>query len=274
MKEKIQLIPYKPNNIIAKKLTLKKKEDYWKEIQNIKEEIIKLGYTPIDQTISYLEMSYQEENIDVLIGYTVKEIKPLEQNIYSLIRLVPSKSKYFLVANDKLSNIKELYQELFEYADNNKIQIRDFITGIIKEEEILLYVEAYNLEEENKDYLYYLEHHKIINEIDQELIGKYKLLDILPNSKYMYHKDKRKNKKISKWESIELKKDGTTNYKDMNWNKSELLLKIDDKTIPLPIHKHIINDEIYLEILMNETYKYYKSQRPMEYLYEKEKTSN
>lgn len=274
MKEKIKLIPYKPNNIIGKKILLKKKEDYWKEIEGLKEQIIELGYTPIYPTISYLEMSYQENNIDILIGYTVEEKKPLEQNSYSLIHLSPSRSKYFLVANNQLSNIKELYQELFEYADNNKIQIRDFITGIIKDNEIELYVEAYDLEEENKDYIYYLKHHKITKEIDQELIGKYKLIDILPNSKYMFRKNKRKNQMISKWEILELKQDGTTNYKDVNWNKSELLIQIENTTIPLPIHQYRTKNNTYLDILMNETYEYYKSQRPMEYLYEKEKTSN
>ena len=87
----------------------------------------------------------------------------------------------------------------------------------------------------------------------------------------MLNTDKIKNSLNTKYNELILNNDGTTNYKEITWNKESLILDYDNKKIPLPIHMYIINKEIYLNILMNEEYTYYKSQRPMDYIYKKEK---
>ena len=126
-------------------------------------------------------------------------------------------------------------------------------------------VEVFDLNEINKDQEYYLEHFTPINEIDKELVGTYKIIEILQNLKYIYNKNKQKSMLDIKYKELTLKEDGTTNYEDITWNKKHLLLKYDNKVIPLAIHKK----ENYIVVLMNEDFKYYLSQRPIEYLYEK-----
>ncbi len=46
-------------------------------------------------------------------------------------------------------------------------------------------------------------------------------------------------------------------------------MEYDNRLIPLPIHKRMYNNELYIEVLMNESYTYYLSQRPMSYIYKK-----
>ena len=267
-KKKIEFQPYHEEPCVVKKVTLKKREDYFEEVKKIKEEIIKLGYTPIYPMVSNLEVGYVEENMDTLIGYTVKERERIAQS-NDLFFLGYSKAGKQLVGHGMVSEINSLYQEMVQYAHENNIQIRGFFTAIIKENEIEMYVEAFDLQEKNEDYLYYLDHFKKEKEIDSSLVGTYQIREILPDTKFMFNSNKQKSMLDTNFKILELKKDGSTNYENITWNKKQLILNYNNKEIPLPLYKEKIEKKEYLEILMNESYEFYESQRPMSYLYEK-----
>ncbi|MBR2997750.1 MAG: MerR family transcriptional regulator [Bacilli bacterium] len=268
--KKIELIPYINEPIVCKKITLKNKNDYFLEIDKVKKEIIEAGYTPIDKIISYLEIGFVDENIDTLVGYTVKEKVRHQHNNDSLIELFGQlKNEKTLVGHDDMKNIESLYSEMIKYANDNNIQIRGFATGVLKDNKVELYIEAYDLKEKNEDYEYYLSKYTPTKELDNNLVGTYIIKDILPDHLYMFNPNKQKNTTDTKYNELILNSDGTTNYKEINWNKKELVLSLEDKLIPLPIHLFKYDDKKYLEILMNESYEYFYSQRPMSYIYEK-----
>lgn len=266
--KRVEFRPYHEEACVVKKITLKKKEDYFHEVEKIKEEIIALGYTPIYPMVSNLEVGYVEQDIDVLIGYTVKERERLHED-KDLFFLGFSRADKQLVGQGKTSEIERLYYEMVEYAHEKNIQIRGFFTAILKNKELEMYVEAFDLEEENKDYLHYLEHFKREEEINPSLVGTYQIREILPSVKFMFNPKKQKSMLDTKFKTLELKKDGSTNYENISWNKKHLLFRYDCLEIPLPIYTTKIEGREYLEILMNESFEFYQSQRPMEYLYER-----
>ena len=262
----VEFRPYHQHYKIGKRMTLKKKEDYFQEIKRIKEEIDKYHIEVGNRMICNFELGYVEEDIDCFVGYTLTENEiPKEKGTLEVI--TNSKSEKMLVGHGTI--IENIYKEMIAYAHDHNIQIRDYFTAILYDQEIEVYVEAYDLEEVNEDFMYYLEHHIITRELDNSLIGTYQIREILPNIKYMFNPNKQKSMLDTKYKVLELKEDGTTNFDNIHWNKKELILKYEEKEIPCPIHKSTFEGKEYIDILMNESHEFYKSQRPMEYLYEK-----
>lgn len=262
----VELRPYHEHYKIGKRMTLKKKEDYFQEIKKVKEEIDKYHIPVENRMICNFELGYVEEDIDCFIGYTLVENEiPKEKGTLEVI--TNSRAEKMLIGHGTV--IENIYKEMISYAHNHNIQIRDYFTAILYEQEIEVYAEAYDLEEINKDFLYYLEHHNITKELDDSLIGTYQIREILPNTKYMFNPKKQKSMLDTKYKVLELKEDGTTNFDNIHWNKKELIIEYEGKEIPCPIHKATFEEKEYIDILMNESNEFYKSQRPMEYLYEK-----
>ena len=266
--KRIEFRPYQESAIVAKRVTLKKKENFFTEVEKVKEEIIKLGYTPIYRTVSNLEVGYVEEDIDTFVGYTVAEKKRIVPD-GDLIFLGFSKAPKMLVGHGTTHEVSSLYQDMVQYAHENQIQIRGFFTAIFQNEEIEMYVEAFDLKEENEDYIHHLEHFHKDTTLDPSLVGTYQIREILPDIKHMFQKEKQKSMLDTRFAILELHRDGSTNFQDMEWNQSDLIFTYQGQEIPLPLRKTEIDGKEYLEVLMNESYEFHKSQRPMEYLYEK-----
>lgn len=258
--------PYQQKYIIGKRFTIKSREEIEKRLEEINKELKKLNIYTENPIFCNFELSYVEENIDCFIGYTISEI-PKEAGSLEIIFKSPIIKQ--LVGIGKKDNIDNIYKNMIKYAHDNKIQIRGFFTEVYKENEVEIYVEAFDLKEENEDYIHFLNHYKKTKELDEDLIGTFEIREILPNAKYMLNPNKQKNTLDTNFKILVLKEDGTTNYKNINWNKKYLLMEYDDIIIPLPIHKRTYKNKLYLQILMNESYEYYKSQRPMDYIYEK-----
>lgn len=263
----IEYTKYNEHYKIGKTITLKKIDDYETELKIIKEELDKLNIKVKDKILCYFETSYQEKDIDTFIGYTLEE-NTIPKNIGTLKIITNSKAEKQLVCKSKEKDINNIFKKMKDYAEKHNIQIRGFYNILFKKE-IEVYVEAFDLNEKNKDYIYYLEHFKKTNELDSSLVGKYIIREILPSLKYMYNHNKKKTTINSKYKELELKKDGSTNYNNITWNKDHLFIKIKEREIPLPLHSYQHNNKKYLVILMNEDYEFYLSERPMEYLYEK-----
>lgn len=277
---------YEEKIVIGKRITLQSRNNYEKELQEIKKQIDKANIQVDKKVLFNFEINYKENNIDTFVGYTVdeSELEGKEQyykfattigyktdKIPNLEIITKNKCEKFLVGTGKINEIQNIYQEMVNYSNTNKIQIRGNFIEVYDNNNVEIYVEAYDLNKINEDYIYYLNNYKVSDKIDKKLIGKYQIVEILPEIKYMLNTDKIKNSLNTKYNELILNNDGTTNYKEITWNKEALILDYDNKKIPLPIHMYIINKEIYLNILMNEEYTYYKSQRPMDYIYKKEK---
>ena len=265
---RVELRDYHEKYKIGKRYTISKKEDWKKKVQEVKEEIKPLNIKIENPIFCNFELGYVEEDIDCFIGYTLKE-NEIPKNIGSLEVITNSKEKK-LIGIGKKEEINSIYQDMAKYAHDNNIQIRGYFVEVYQEDNVLIYVEAFDLKEENEDYIHYLNQVKIEDEIDEEMIGTYQIREILPDLKYMMNPKKQKSMLDTNFKELILKQDKTTNYKNITWNKKSLVINIDNKEIPLPIYKRTIDNKCYIEVLMNESYEYNKSQRPMCYLYEKE----
>ena len=263
----IEFKPYYEKYKIGKRFTIKSREDYKEKLNSIKEELDRLNIETEYEVFCNFELGYEIENIDCFIGYTLKDNINLKE-IGDLEIITNSKCKKMLVGTGKKSELNELYKSMITYSRNNNIQIRGFFIEIYDNDNLTIYVESFDLNEPNEDYLLYLKNHKIIDEIDEQLIGKYMIREILPDLKYMANPNKQKSMLDTKFKELVLNSDGTTNYDNIKWNKKELLMEYDNIIIPLPINKYFYNNRRYIEVLMNESFDNYKSQRPVCYLYE------
>lgn len=259
--------PYREKYKIGKRVILKNREDLENRLIEVKNILDKNNIKYDKPVMCNFEIGYEYENIDAFVGYLVDE--DIEVNDLETIDLSKNE-KYLIIKCDK-NEIEDAYSKMVSYAHDNKIQIRGFFTEVYNNNEIEIYVDAFDLNEINDDYIHYLnEFNKNIDcEIDEELIGKYRIIEILPDLKYMYNKNKQKSNLDTKYKILELLKDGSTNYDNIKWNKDSLLVNYDNNIIPMKIYKYKHDNKEYIVILMNETMEYYKTARPIQYLYEK-----
>lgn len=267
---RVEFRPYIEKYKIGKRITLENR-DCENQLKKIKEEIEALNPNLILErpVICNLELGYTKENIDVFLGYELKENTKLPENIGSLEIMLISQAEKLLIGKGNKKELDTIYSDMVQYAHNENIQIRGFFTEAYTDNEVEIYVEAFDLNTKNEDYIYYLKNHKVIKEIKEELIGEYQIREILPDAKWMFNINKQKSILDTKFAKLKLNADGTTNFENITWNKKELVLNLNGVNIPLPIHEVNFNNEKYLEILMNENYNYYESQRPLCYLYKK-----
>ena len=275
----IEFKKYNENYKLGKRVTLKTREDFTKELESIAVELDKLNITKGKETLCNFEMGYEKENIDAFIGYEVSldEVPEEIQDKYyfkkgELELMCLSKCEKYLVGTSNIKDIDALYSKMVKYAHDNKIQIRSWFTEVYNKDTVEIYTEAYDLEEVNEDYLYMLgkfNSKEKYSERDERLVGTYKIRDILYDDKYMFNKNKQKSSLDTIYKELELNSDGTTNYENITWNNKELMIKYDGIVIPMHIYIIRKEDNYYLQVLMNETLEYYKSARPMSYIYEK-----
>lgn len=275
----IEFKKYNENYKLGKRVTLKTREDFEKKLESIGTELDKLNINKGREVLCNFEMGYEQENIDAFIGYEVslEEVPEEIQDKYyfekdELELMSISKCEKCLVGTSNIKDIDTLYSKIVKYAHDNKIQIRSWFTEVYNKDIVEIYTEAYDLEEVNEDYLYMLgkfNSKEEYNERDKRLVGTYKIKDILYDDKYMFNENKQKSSLDTKYKELELNSDGTTNFENITWNNKELIIKHDSIIIPMPIYVIRRDDNYYLQILMNETLEYYKSARPMSYIYEK-----
>ena len=275
----IEFKKYNENYKLGKRVTLKTRNDFERELKKISEELDKLNINKGRKVLCNFEMGYENENIDAFIGYEValNDVPKEIQNKYyfeegELELMSISKCEKCLVGISNIKDIDNLYSKMVEYAHNNKIQIRSWFTEIYDGNNVEVYTEAYDLEEVNTDYLYMLgkfNSKEEYNERDERLVGTYKIKDILYDDKYMFNEHKQKSSLDTKYKELKLNIDGTTNFENITWNNKNLMIKYDGIIIPMPIYVIRKKDNYYLQVLMNETLEYYKSARPMSYIYEK-----
>ena len=268
--KEVEFRAYQEKCIIYKKVTLKNRSELDKKLDEMKE-ILKANDIGIGRRVlCSLELGYEDENIDAFIGFELQSNERVKVENFEI--LGTSKAEKMLIGRGKKSNIKEIYQKMIDYSEKNNIQIRGVFCEVYDKEDVLIYIEAFDLNKENPYEIMYLnsynDNKKYNKPIDKDLIGTYTIREILPWEK-MVNPNKQKSKLDTKYKKLELKEDGTTNYENIKWNERELYIYYDNIYIPWWIHKETYEGKKYIIILMNENLEYYKSQRPLEYIYEK-----
>ena len=263
---------------IGKRVSLKNRDDIEKVLKEVEIELDALNIDKGNPVVCNFELGFVNEDIDAFVGYEVNEfqipkelLEKVEFKSNELELMRKSKCDKFLVGTCSKFDIDDTYSEIVKYAHDNKIQIRGFFTEIYTKNNVLIIVEAYDLEKTNDDYLEHLKKVKINEKlnINIDLIGKWTIREILPSMKYMFNENKQKSMLDTKYSSLELKKDGSTNYENITWNDNNLYIKYNDLIISYPLYINKINGSDYLSILMNENIEYYKSQRPLFYIYKR-----
>ena len=246
-----------------KRINLKNR-DTEKIYDEIKTELESKGLKTYRKIFNNYEIGYVEEDIDAMVGFEVGEdIGNIDG--YKLQKS-PLKDKT-VVCHGKINELDDIYKDIILYAKKNNIQLRGPFNEVYDNDNVDVYVEAFDLNEINEDYIYYLDHYQPKYEIDERLVGKYKIKEILPSFN-MFNPNKQKSIPDTRFEILELKSDGTTNFDNIKWNKKELMMDYDNRIIPIHMYINKVDDNYYLELLFNEDYQYYKSQRPMSYIYE------
>lgn len=230
-KQTVELIT-NPNFLIVGKITTIKDRN---SIAKVIEQVDKKQNNDLkkyDMIIENYEKGYKEKNINCFIGRIIPESLKnypdvlLEYKKKGLIFLNSNKVDNVLHAEVKES-VTETYKEMIEYASKNNIQIRGSFQEVYSKDKIDIYVEAYDLNIENEDEL--LHRNNLKNKIkdihDKEFIGTWVLQGEVTELQGNFNPLKKHYYPDTKYEILELNKDGTTNFENITWKADYLIIK-------------------------------------------------
>lgn len=230
-KQTVELIT-NPNFLIVGKITTIKDRN---SIAKVIEQVDKKQNNDLkkyDMIIENYEKGYKEKNINCFIGRIIPESLKnypdvlLEYKKKGLIFLNSNKVDNVLHAEVKES-VTETYKEMIEYASKNNIQIRGRFQEVYSKDKIDIYVEAYDLNIENEDEL--LHRNNLKNKIkdihDKEFIGTWVLQGEVTELQGNFNPLKKHYYPDTKYEILELNKDGTTNFENITWKADYLIIK-------------------------------------------------
>lgn len=230
-KQTVELIT-NPNFLIVGKITTIKDRN---SIAKVIEQVDKKQNNDLkkyDMIIENYEKGYKEKNINCFIGRIIPESLKnypdvlLEYKKKGLIFLNSNKVDNVLHAEVKES-VTETYKEMIEYASKNNIQIRGRFQEVYSKDKIDIYVEAYDLNIENEDELLYRNNlkNKIKDVHDKEFIGTWVLQGEVTELQGNFNPLKKHYYPDTKYEILELNKDGTTNFENITWKEDYLIIK-------------------------------------------------
>lgn len=230
-KQTVELIT-NPNFLIVGKITTIKDRN---SIAKVIEQVDKKQNNDLkkyDMIIENYEKGYKEKNINCFIGRIIPESLKnypdvlLEYKKKGLIFLNSNKVDNVLHAEVKES-VTETYKEMIEYASKNNIQIRGKFQEVYSKDKIDIYVEAYDLNIENEDELFYRNNlkNKIKDIHDKEFIGTWVLQGEVTELQGNFNPLKKHYYPDTKYEILELNKDGTTNFENITWKEDYLIIK-------------------------------------------------
>ena len=230
-KQTVELIT-NPNFLIVGKITTIKDRN---SIAKVIEQVDKKQNNDLkkyDMIIENYEKGYKEKNINCFIGRIIPESLKnypdvlLEYKKKGLIFLNSNKVDNVLHAEVKES-VTETYKEMIEYASKNNIQIRGKFQEVYSKDKIDIYVEAYDLNIENEDELFYRNNlkNKIKDIHEKEFIGTWVLQGEVTELQGNFNPLKKHYYPDTKYKILELNKDGTTNFENITWKADYLIIK-------------------------------------------------
>lgn len=225
------------------------------------------------------EKGYKEENIKAFIG------KILDEKLSTNYALITSfLNQGYIHYNDdkvptylylKTKNPIEGYQEIIKYAANSNIELRGPFQEITNENETDIHIEAYDLTIENQDTINFLatkkEYLKNINNHPEEFIGTWYLQGEIIELPNQVNYQEEHYLPDTKYQKLELHKDGSTNFENITWKDKYLIIKeADFEYYSILQTPKQVKDETYMEILMNQKAT---NSRPYLYYYKKGKNN-
>ena len=272
-KETVELIT-KPNFLIVGKITTIKERESIKKVINKIDKKEDKHFKDYDMIIENYEKGYEEKNINCLIGRIIPE--HLKDNPNTLISykkkglLITNSNKVQTVLHTEVKNsVTESYKDIIEYASKNNIQIRGNFQEVYSKDKIDIYVEAYDLNKENTEELHHRENikNRIKDIHPKEYIGKWILQGEITELPRNFNPNKKHYYPDTKYEILELNKDGTTNYDNITWKENYLIIKENNITY----YSHLYKPEkklfkTYMRVLVNQKES---NARPYEYYYKK-----
>ena len=272
-KETVELIT-NPNFLIVGKITTIKERESIKKVINKIDKKEDNYFKDYDIIIENYEKGYEEKNINCLIGRIIPE--HLKDNPNTLISykkkglLITNSNKVQTVLHTEVKNsVTESYKDIIEYASKNNIQIRGNFQEVYSKDKIDIYVEAYDLNKENTEELHHRENikNRIKDIHPKEYIGKWILQGEITELPRNFNPNKKHYYPDTKYEILELNKDGSTNYENITWKENYLIIKENNITY----YSHLYKPEkklfkTYMRVLVNQKES---NARPYEYYYKK-----
>ena len=269
----IELITNPNFLIVGKIVNIKNRNNIKEIIKNIDKKQEKY-FKNYDLIIENYEKGYEEKNINCFIGRIIPDnIKDNPNMLISLkkkglIILNNNKVKTVLHSTVKQS-VNETYKELIEYAHKNNIQIRGNFQEVYSKDKIDIYVEAYDLNIENEDELTHRNNlkNKIKNIYPKEFIGTWSLQGEITELPRNFNPLKKHYYPDTKYVTLELKEDGSTNFNNITWKDKYLIIKENDIVYYSYLHKPKKKFfKTYMTVLINQKES---NSRPYEYYYKK-----
>lgn len=254
--------------------TIKSRKDISKVLQKIDKIVKDNNFKNYDFCFENYEKGYQEDNIKCFIGRVLPE--RVAKNINQLIKY--KKKKLIVLDSNKVrtvlhatvkDNILDTYKTIVEFANKNSIQIRGSFQEIHHENKIDIYVEAYDLTQENEDEIRHRKdlEKRIKNIHPEEYIGKWELVGEIIEPPYLFNPKKKHYNLGIKYNYLELYSDGSTNLENVTWKDSYLIFKEDGVTFYSYLHKPYRKGlTTYMDILISHKET---NARPYKYYYKK-----
>lgn len=272
-KQTVELIT-NPNFLIIGKITTLKERNSIKKILNQIDKKQDNYFKNYDIIIENYEKGYEDKNINCLIGRIIPE--HLKDNPNTLLEY---KKKGFIITNSNKvqtvlhatvkETVTETYKEIIEYASKNNIQIRGNFQEVYSKDKIDIYVEAYDLNIENKDELYHRENikNRIKDIYEKEYIGTWALQGEITELPRNFNPKKKHYYPDTKYEILKLNNDGTTNFENVTWKENYLIINENNITYYSHLYKperKLFNK--YMRVLINQKES---NARPYYYYYKK-----
>ena len=272
-KQAVELIT-NPNFLIVGKITTIKERKSIKKVIDQLDKKQDNHFKKYDMIIENYEKGYEDKNINCLIGRIIPE--HLKDNPNTLLEY---KKKGFIITNSNKvqtvlhaevkETVTETYKEIIEYAHKNNIQIRGNFQEVYSKDKIDIYVEAYDLSIENEDELQRRENikNRIKDIHDKEYIGTWALQGEITDHPRNFNPKKKHYYPDTKYETLELNKDGSTNFDNVTWKENYLIIKENNITYYSHLYKperRLFNK--YMRVLINQKES---NARPYYYYYKK-----
>ena len=272
-KQAVELIT-NPNFLIVGKITTIKERKSIKKVIDQLDKKQDNHFKKYDMIIENYEKGYEDKNINCLIGRIIPE--HLKDNPNTLLEY---KKKGFIITNSNKvqtvlhaevkETVTETYKEIIEYAHKNNIQIRGNFQEVYSKDKIDIYVEAYDLSIENEYELQRRENikNRIKDIHDKEYIGTWALQGEITELPRNFNPKKKHYYPDTKYETLELNKDGSTNFDNVTWKENYLIIKENNITY----YSHLFKPERklfnkYMRVLINQKES---NARPYYYYYKK-----
>lgn len=289
MKYKVGIMRDPETKAVGRYVILKTRDDIEKELKKIFEELLELkkqkGITDLINIYGQLvvndEIGYKEEDMEMFLGYIInnrdyEKYKPYYEELrnkgYTIWNGRGNEVLAIKDATDK-NDIANIYSNILEFANNNGLKVFGQFYEEYYQDKFSVYI---NVQDPNRQYLLdnqdhsvvdKNEHEKHIFENSPEFIGTWKIKEILPG--VSFNPNKQKSIPDTKFNILELKENGKTNYEYVSWSGKFLIIEHNDKYVYN--HMRIIEKDgkEYLTVFMQDGRYLESNIRACDYIYEK-----